>query len=58
MATGRATLIGDTGYSDVSGLNVQGGVMYGLTLKRQLLNVTSGTASVLRDTGLDFTGMP
>jgi hypothetical protein len=59
VATGKATIIGDTGYADVYGLNVQGGVMYALTVKGQLLtlNPASARATFIRDTTLDFTGM-
>lgn len=59
VATGQATVIGEIGYGSVFGLDVQGGVLYGLTLAGELLtlDVTTGRGTLVRETGLDFTGM-
>lgn len=59
VATGQTTVIGEIGYPAVYGLDVQGGVLYGLTLNGELLtlDVTTGRGTLVRETGLDFTGM-
>ncbi|MEF2277193.1 hypothetical protein V3W47_02715 [Deinococcus sp. YIM 134068] len=59
LTTGQATVIGEIGYPAVFGLDVQGGVLYGLTLGGELLtlDVTTGRATLVRETELDFTGM-
>lgn len=58
-ATGRATVIGATGKTDVFALKFQGRVLYGLTGQGQVLtlNTSTGAATVVRETGLNFTGL-
>jgi len=57
-ASGRATLVGDTGFDDVFGLAVLGGVLYGLTTDGFLitLDMTSGRGAFAGDLGPSFWG--
>ncbi|GGO32789.1 hypothetical protein [Deinococcus humi] len=57
--TGKATAIGGTGKTDVFALKFRGSVLYGLTGRGQVLtlNTSTGAATVVRETGLSFTGL-
>lgn len=58
-ATGKATVIGGTGKTDVFALKFQGSTLYGLTGSGQVLtlNTVTGVATAVRETGLSFTGL-
>ncbi|WP_139323172.1 hypothetical protein [Deinococcus marmoris] len=58
-ATGKATVIGGTGKTDLFALKFQGSALYALTGSGQVLtlNTATGAATVVRETGLSFTGL-
>lgn len=59
LAMQKTTFVGSIGYTEVYGLDFQGNTLFGLTNSGQLLtvNTTTGVGTLVRDTGLQFTGM-